>query len=117
MVSLGYSRLLVILLTLGGPKEILKTPLGETGCLFNPHFLLTGCLGIQFLIHLSISRQSVRLHLVTYPSLCSTSVTYRTPCHASGHQVLPTQSPPREADDFRRCGKHSKHVPLLTCLA
>ena len=25
-----------------------KTPLGETGCLSNPYFLLTGCLGIQF---------------------------------------------------------------------
>ena len=24
-----------------------KTPLGETGCLSNPYFLLTGCLGIQ----------------------------------------------------------------------
>ena len=28
-----------------------KTPLGETGYLGNPYFLLTGCLGIQFLIH------------------------------------------------------------------
>ena len=25
-----------------------KTPLRETGCLSNPYFLLTGCLGIQF---------------------------------------------------------------------
>ena len=25
-----------------------KTPLGETECLSNPYFLLTGCLGIQF---------------------------------------------------------------------
>ena len=25
-----------------------KTPLGETGCLRNPYFLLTDCLGIQF---------------------------------------------------------------------
>ena len=24
-----------------------KTPLGETGCLSNPYFLLTGCLDIQ----------------------------------------------------------------------
>ena len=28
-----------------------KTPLGETGCLSNPYFLLTGSSGIQFLIH------------------------------------------------------------------
>ena len=26
----------------------LKTPLGETGCLCNPYFLLTVCLGIQY---------------------------------------------------------------------
>ena len=25
-----------------------KTPLGETGCLSSPYFLLAGCLGIQF---------------------------------------------------------------------
>ena len=25
-----------------------KTPLGETGCLSNPYFLLISCLGIQF---------------------------------------------------------------------
>ena len=25
-----------------------KTPIGEAGCLSNPYFLLTGCLGIQF---------------------------------------------------------------------
>ena len=25
-----------------------KTPSGEIGCLSNPYFLLTGCLGIQF---------------------------------------------------------------------
>ena len=26
--------------------------------------------------------------MATYPSLCSTCVTYGTPCHARGHQVL-----------------------------
>ena len=30
------------------PKKISKTPLGETGCLCNLYFLLTGCTGIQF---------------------------------------------------------------------
>ena len=34
--------------------------------------------------------QSVRLPMVTYPSLCSPCVTYGTLCHAIGHQVLPT---------------------------
>ena len=61
--------------------------------------------------------QSVRLPLVTYLSLCSTCVTYRTPCHSIGHQVLPIQTLPREAEDFPRGGNHSKHVSLLTYLA
>ena len=78
-----------------------KTPIGETGCLSNPYFLLTGCLGIQFF---------------AYPSLCSTCVTYRAPCHAAGHQVLPNQPLPREAEDFPRGNNHPKHVPLLTYL-
>ena len=30
-----------------------KTPLGETGCLSNPYFLLTGCLDIQFFFYSS----------------------------------------------------------------
>ena len=28
--------------------SLCKTPLGETGCIGNPYFLLTGCLSIQF---------------------------------------------------------------------
>ena len=45
---------IVVLLTLGKSLEwalifnLNKTPLGVTGCLSNPYFLLTGCLGIQF---------------------------------------------------------------------
>ena len=60
--------------------------------------------------------QSVGLPLVTYSSMCSTCVTYRTPCHASGHQSLPIQPIPSEVEDFRRSDKHFKHVPLLTYL-
>ena len=67
-----------------------KTPLGENGCLSSPYFLLTDCLGIQFLNSLPFLTHSVRLPLVTYLSLCSTCVTYRTLCHGIGHQVLPT---------------------------
>ena len=97
-----------------------KTPLGEIGCLSNPYFLFnflfTGCLGIQFFDSPPFPTQSVRLPLLTYPSLCSTCVTYRTPCHAIGHQVLPAQPMPREAEDFSRGGKHFKHVPPLTYL-
>ena len=61
--------------------------------------------------------QSVRPPMVTYPSLCSICVTYGKSCHAIGHRMLPTQPLPREAEDFLRGVNHSKHVPLLTCLA
>ena len=61
--------------------------------------------------------QWVRLLLVTYPSVCSTYVTYRTPYHASGHQALSIQPLPREAEDFPRGSDHSKHVSLPTYLA
>ena len=93
-----------------------KTPLGENGCLCSPYFLHTGCIGIHFCDSPPIPTQSVRLPLVTYPSLCSTCVIYKTPCRASGHQVLPTQPLPREAEDFLRGDKYFKHVPLLTNL-
>ena len=39
--------------------------------------------------------QSVRPPLVIYPSLCSTCISYRTPCYSIVHQVLPTQPLPR----------------------
>ena len=93
-----------------------KTPLGETAYLGNLYFLRIGCLGIHFSFTFCPT-QSVRLPLVTYPSLCSTCMTYRTPYHSIGHQVLPILLLPREADDFLRGGKHSTHVPLLTYLA
>ena len=93
-----------------------KTPLGETGCLSNPYLLLTGCLDIQFFDYPPFPTQSVRLPLVTYPSLCSTCVTYRTPCHAIGHQVLPTQALPKEVEDFPRGNTYFKHVPPPTYL-
>ena len=35
-------------------------------------------------------------------------------CHAIGHQVLPTQLLPREAEDFPRGDKYFNHVSLLT---
>ena len=109
---LGWLLLKLLLLTF----NLNKTPLRETRCLSNPYFLLTGCLGIQFFDAPPFPTQSVRLPLVTYPSLCSTCVTYRTPCHAIGHQVLPTQPVPREAEYFLRGDKHFKNVALLTYL-
>ena len=40
--------------------------------------------------------QSVRLPLVTYPSLSTTSFTYRMLCHASSHLMFPIQPLPVE---------------------
>ena len=54
LLTLSKSKNIVILLTLGKSLgwplifNLNKTPLGETGCLSNPYFLLTDCLGIQF---------------------------------------------------------------------
>ena len=64
-----------------------KTHLGETGCLGNPYSI---CWFSKHPVFLFTLTQSVRLPMVTYPSLYSTCVTYRTLCHAIGHQVLPT---------------------------
>ena len=84
--------------------------------LYPDHFRLPTFLNVQASSLLILLTQSVRLPLVTYPSLCSTCVTYRTPCHAIGHQVLPTQPIPREVEDFPRGDKYFKHVPPLTYL-
>ena len=122
LLTLSKSKKIVVLLNLGKSLgwalifNLNKIPLGETGCLSNPYFLLTGCLGNQFLIHSPFSTQSVRLPLVIYPSLCSTCVTYRTSYHAIGHQLLPTQPLTREAEDFPRSDKYFKHAPPLTYL-
>ena len=58
----------------------------------------------SFFIHSPFLTQSIRLPLVTYPSLFSTFVTYGTLCYGSGHQMLSTQPLPREAESFpKRC--------------
>ena len=50
----GQVKKIIVLLNLGKSLgcplifNLNKTPLGETGCLSNPYFLLTDCLGIQF---------------------------------------------------------------------
>ena len=61
-----------------------------SGSLGNLYFLLTGAYISSFLIHFFILTQPVRLPVVTYHSLCSTCVTYRTPFHAVCYQVLNT---------------------------
>ena len=64
--------------------------------------LLTDCLSIQFFDSPEPLTQSVRLPMVTQPSLCSPYVTYRTSYHAIGHQVLPTHSSQHEFYGFKR---------------
>ena len=54
----------------------------------------------SFFIHSPFLTQSIKLPLVTYPSLFSTFVTYGTLCYGSGHQMLSMQPLPREAEDF-----------------
>ena len=90
-----------------------KTPLGETGYLGNPYFI--HWLPKHPLFWFTLT-QSVRLPMITYPSLCSPCVTYGTLCHAIDHQVLPTQPLSREAEDFPRGDKYFKHVPPLIYL-
>ena len=115
MLTLGKSKKLVVLLILD------KLKIKSTKLFWKKldawAFFFFECLGIQFFNSLPFLTQSVRLPLVTYPSLCSTYATYGTLCHAIGHQVLPTQPLPREAKDFPRGDNHSKHNPLLTYLA
>ena len=55
--------------------------------------------------------------MITYPSLCSTCVTYRMSCYAIGRQELPTKPLTREAEDFPGGSNHSGHMPLHICLA
>ena len=83
------------------------------------------CLGNSYFTHRLLKHpvfrftltQSVRLPMVTCPSLCIPCVIYGTLCHAIGQQVLPSQSLPMEAEDFPRGGNNSKQVPLPEYLA
>ena len=96
----------------GTPPWLLRPVKVSTSCeLYPDYFRLPTFRNVQASRFLILLTQSVRL-----PSLCSTCVTYRTPCHAIGHLVLPTQPIPREAEDFPRGDKYFKHVPALTYL-
>ena len=98
------------------PPLFLKSNSSE---LYPGYFCLpafTDWLDLVFLFT-SFWTQSVRLHLATYQTRCSTCITNESPCHTSCHQVLHKQFLLREAEDFPICDKHPKHVPLLTCLA
>ena len=93
-----------------------KTPLGETGCLGNPYFLLTGCLGIQFFDSL-LYHHSQLGHLSLATPHCAPLV------RLTRHHAMPLVTKcfpptlPTKAEHFPRGGSHSKHVPLLTYLA
>lgn len=49
-------------------------------------------------VKVPLGNHSVRLPLVTYPSLCSTCVTYLTPCHASDNQIILAETFSRKAE-------------------
>ena len=92
---------LLLIISLNG------TPLEKIGCLGNPYFRHPVFWFTLF------PTKSVRLSLVTYPSLCITCMTYRIPSYAISHQVLPTQGFPREGEDYPRGNKHFKHFNFL----
>ena len=69
-----------------------KTPLGETGCLSNPYFLLTGCLSIQFFdsppFPNTVNLAAVGYLPLTLQHLCDLQDTM--PCHWSPSASHPT---------------------------
>ena len=63
-----------------------------------------------------LAKVSVNIKQTSYFAklLC---VIYGTPCHRIGHEVLPTQPLPREAEVFPRGGKYPKDLSLSILLA
>ena len=91
-----------------------KTPLSETGCLDSPYFLLYW-LPKHPMFWFTPSTVSYAAYGYL-PSLCSICVTYGTSCRAIGHQVLPIQPLPTEAEDLPKGERSFKHVPSFTYL-
>ena len=87
----------------GSPPWLVRSAKVSTSSVLYPgHFRILSfidCPDIQFFD--SPLAQSLRLHLATYHSLCSTCATYGTPCHAIGHQLFPTQPFAANATDLR----------------
>ena len=80
----------------GTPPWLLRPVKVSTSSELYPNtwlFFVFECLGIQF-FNSPTFYKSVRLPMVTYPSLSSTCVTYGTLCRTIGHQVLPTPFAP-----------------------
>ena len=94
-------------------------------CLSNPQSLLYAQVSSFSIQTLSLTR-SVRSHLVTFLSLCSTCVIYGAPTHFIDYSALPNQPIPREAEAFPTGGvgwgvvrgdcKYFEHVSLTTYL-
>ena len=108
-------KIILILLTLSKSNIRLTTKLTWEKLNASAFLLFLTVWASSFLIHLPFPN-TVNLSLVTYRSLYSNSVTYRTSGRAIGHQVLPTQPLPWEAKDFPRGERHFNHVPQLTYL-
>ena len=87
--------------------SLCKTSLGEARCLGNFYFLLTGCLSIQCF---DSPRHSQLGHLWLPTPHCAALVWHANAMPSSGHQALPTQPLPREAEDSPRDERHFKHV-------
>ena len=90
--------------------SLTKTPLGETGCLSNPYFFQTGCLGIQFFDSLLFQHRQLGypwLHTPHWRALA-----WLTGCLAISFVIkfLPPNPYPGKKE------KHFRHVPLLTHL-
>ena len=88
--------------------SLCKTPLGETGCLGNPYFTYWLPKHPVFWFTLTLT-QSVRLPMVTYPSLCST-------WWLTGHYATPevtTCFPPNPVIPHSSVDYHQVFKPIL----
>ena len=80
--------------------------------MLEPSSTFTCCSSIQFFnLHLFPNTLSEATN-----GILTLTVTYGVPCHSIGHEALPTQPLPREAEDFPRGDKYPKDVPIPTYL-
>ena len=92
------------------PSNLL-TPLGEIGCLGNPYFI---CWLPKHPVFLFALTQSVRLLMVTYPSLCSTCDLRDTMlCHWSPDASHPNPYLGKRRISLGAYFGHMPHIPSL----
>ena len=91
-----------------------KTPLGEIGCLNNPYFLLTGCLGIQFFDSPFPNTVSWDIYLLL-PTLHCAALAWLTEHHVIPLIIKCFSSNPYPGKQKISLDETSifKHVPLL----